>query len=370
MSMLRTRLLVLALCLGTLVGPAPALAVPPPPLHAEGGLARALDAMARLAPAGRAGGRKLPVSGRPIDYGRDGRFTILLMGSDWRRNAGGERIDVVLVMSIDPQTGRVASVGIPRDMVKIPRARQNGRGTSGGLRVNSIYYISYRDPALPHEALDRRALSRFMLDVGALLGVEIDGWALARFNGFSRAISLLGGIDLDIRDAIIDPYYHSGRFHGIHFPARRDYRLQGNPECRPYPRKCRSALAYARSRKGTEGDRPNNDYRRVARHPRIVMAAVGRVVEDHGAGLALALLMWRLRQHVATSLPATPAAVAQLYDLLKDARLVPADIVVVGPSTYAYTDESTALYTYRPNLRAIRRWVDRHLYPVKPVEAE
>ncbi len=83
-----------------------------------------------------------------------------------------------MVATIDPTTGRAAVVSIPRDMSGIPLA---GGGNSGSTRVNSIYYLRYRDPALPHAAVDRKGLKKFSRDIGTLLGTEIDYWALTRF---------------------------------------------------------------------------------------------------------------------------------------------------------------------------------------------
>ena len=103
----------------------------------------------------------------------------------------GERLDVLMVATIDPLTGTAAVVSIPRDMGGIPFA---GGGSSGGMRVNSIYFIRYRDPSLPHAALDRAGLKRFSGDIGALLGTEIDYWALTRFATFANLIDALGGV--------------------------------------------------------------------------------------------------------------------------------------------------------------------------------
>jgi polyisoprenyl-teichoic acid--peptidoglycan teichoic acid transferase len=328
----------------------------------------ALDVMPALNTASRRPVRPGKHPENPIRYGRDGRFTILLLGSDWRPAGGGERLDTILVMTVDPRTGRAGAVGIPRDMVRVPRARSNGGGDSGGVRINSLYFI-YRDASLPHGAVDRRALARFTADVATLLGTEIDAWAMARFGGFAQIVDLLGGIEVDVAETVLDTSYRSGRSFGVHFPRGGGYRLKGDPGCRPYPRACRSALAYARSRKGTMGGAPNSDYRRVERQLDIAMGAVRRVTNDHGAGLALLTLLLRVRRHVYTSLPATPAAAAQLFSLLDGARLRRGDRAVLSPPGWASSGPGLAKYTYQPNLSAIRRFVGRVFPRVKPSRA-
>ena len=99
----------------------------------------------------------------------------------------------MLLMSIDPTTGRVAAASVPRDTDFFPRARSNGGGSSGIERVDSMYYF-YRKSDLPHGAVDGAALARFTKDVSAALGVEIDGFAMIRFSGFVNLVKK-GSID-------------------------------------------------------------------------------------------------------------------------------------------------------------------------------
>ncbi|MGD8485895.1 MAG: hypothetical protein PVH07_04570, partial [Chloroflexota bacterium] len=176
------RLLGLLLALVVLAGPVPAGAVTPGTVGAEDGLRVAMDAMRQLATDTRYNHQQKkttrPKPGLPVKLGKDGRLTVLLVGSDWRENAGGERLDVLMVATIDPTTGRAAVVSIPRDMAGIPLA---GGGNSGGMRVNALYYLRYRNPALGHKAIDRKAMKRFSKDIATFLGTEIDYWAMTRF---------------------------------------------------------------------------------------------------------------------------------------------------------------------------------------------
>src|SRR5688572_13843981 len=67
--------------------------------------------------------------------GRDGRFTILLLGSDARAGGLVSRTDAILVASVDPVTGRAAVFSIPRDTVNFPMsARQKFAG-----KINALY---------------------------------------------------------------------------------------------------------------------------------------------------------------------------------------------------------------------------------------
>jgi len=334
-----------------------------PPLQDGGGLRVAIDAMRQLATDSRSNKRKRtttrPRSGLPVKLGKDGRLTVLLIGSDWRPDAGGERLDVLMVATIDPLTGTAALVSIPRDLSGIPLA---GGSNSGGMPVNSIYYIRYRDAALPHAALDRKGLTRFSKDIGVFLGTEIDYWALTRFGTFANLINTLGGVRVDIEEEVLDSSYHHGASRGIWFPVKKAYKLKGDPKCKPKPRKCHSALVYARSRKGTMGGEFNNDWRRAERQQDIVKAAIGQVVDKQGAGVGLLGTLLRVRDLVETNLPKTTEAAGQLYALIEQMKLPKSRMKVLAPATWAglAADGST-----KPRLGTIRAWVNKHFYRVK-----
>jgi anionic cell wall polymer biosynthesis LytR-Cps2A-Psr (LCP) family protein len=357
-------LLLLGLVAGSV---APAAALTPTIAVQERGLPVALEAMRQLATDTRTPSRERsttrPRRGLPVKLGKDGRLTVLLIGSDWRPKAGGERLDVLMVATIDPLSGEAAVVSIPRDMGGIPFA---GGGSSGGMRVNSIYFIRYRDNALPHARIDRRAMKRFSRDIGALLGTEIDYWALTRFVTFANVIDRLGGVRVDIEQEVLDTSYHHHDSRGVWFPRQDGYKLEGDPKCKPKPKRCRSALVYARSRKGTMGSGYNNDYRRAQRQQDIVRFAV-REVLDEGSGLRLLGSLLLVRDEIETDIPKTLEAAAQLYSLLSRLRLPASNRKVLAPSTWA---GAAGDGTIRPDLRQIRRWVDAHFYRVRQTERD
>ena len=268
-----------------------------------------------------------------------------------------------MVATIDPVTGTAAAVSIPRDMAGIPFA---GGGNSGGMRVNSIYFIRYRDPSLPHVALDRDGLKRFSDDIGTFLGTEIDYWALTRFATFANLINALGGVSVDVDEEVLDSSYHHGSSRGVWFPVATDYKLKGDPKCKPKPRKCHSALVYARSRHGTMGTGFNSDWRRAERQQDIVRAAVKQILEDRGAGIGLLGTLLRVRDLIETNIPKTAEAAGQLYALLEKLKLPASNMKVLAPSTWAGTVGDG---TTRPNLATIRQWVDSHFYRVNQKRA-
>lgn len=359
---LRTAVVLLALLV--LGGSQPVSAALPTSVRVEDGLRIAIDSMRQLATDSRNNKKNKrttkPKPGLPIDLGKDGRLTMLLMGSDWRPEAGGERLDVIIVATIDPLTGKAAMVSIPRDMAAIPLA---GGGTSGSMRVNSIYYLRYRKSNLKHGRIDRKGLTRFSRDIAKFLGTEIDYWAFVRFGTFASLINSLGGIRVDVDDEVLDPSYHHGRSRGVWFPRRDGYRLLGDPKCKPKPKKCRSALVYARSRKGTHGGRANSDFQRSERQQELIFAAVRQIVDEQGAGLRMLGTMLNARKHVETNLPTTAEAAAQLFAIVHRVSLPRSNMRVLAPGPFASMGASFAIV---PNVGAIRRWVDKKFYTVKP----
>lgn len=361
------RIAVALLVLLLVAASSPAAAVAPAVVQAEDGLGVAIDAMRQLATDTRNNKQKKrdkqkttrPKKGLPIKLGKDGRLTVLLAGSDWRPDIRGERLDVVMVATIDPRSGKAALVSIPRDTAGIPLA---GGGNSGGMRVNSLYFLRYRKPDLPHAAVDRKAMRRFSNDIATFLGTEIDYWAMTRFATFANLINSLGGVRVDIDDEVLDPSYHHNRTRGVWFPEKDGYRLRGDPDCKPKPRKCRSALVYVRSRKGTHGDGYNSDWTRAERQQELVRAAVKQVVERDGSGIRLLGRLLQVRDKVETNIPKTAEAAGQLFALVHDMKLPRSNMKVLAPAKWSGL---AADGTTRPNLGAIRRWVDRHFYKVK-----
>lgn len=185
-----------------------------------------------------------------LKTGTDGRVTILLLGSDYRRKPYiGERMDVIIVAT-RKANGQVAMASIPRDTAYFPLATG---GTSGTSRVNTLYYRYKRSGVGAHK-VDCKALKQFTKDVAAALATEIDYYAMVRMVTFAQLVDNVNAVYTDIPGPIVDPYY--GR-RGAYFPDANNYRLEGNTACRNKKSDpCHSALAYVRSRHGTQRAAP------------------------------------------------------------------------------------------------------------------
>jgi LCP family protein required for cell wall assembly len=121
-----------------------------------------------------------------IAFGED-VVNILLLGSDQRPYEGGYRTDTIIVLSLDPEAETVTMLSIPRDLyVYLP-----------GWRVDRI---NVADVLGGPPMIRQTILYNF--------GIEIDHWARVNFYGFTRAVDLLGGIDVEITDYLSDNCRH------------------------------------------------------------------------------------------------------------------------------------------------------------------
>lgn len=299
---------------------------------------------AGLGPCGKSGALRM---------GDDGRLTVLLLGSDYRKRPFiGERMDTIIVATRRPN-GRIAMASIPRDTVHFPLA---SGGTSGTARVNTLYYTYKRKGRFGPTRVDCQALNRFRADVAKALATEIDYYAMVRMWPMEELVDRVGFVTVDVRGPIIDGGYGK---RGIFFPDRVDYNLKGRDRCGPRPDKCRSSLVYARSRGGTQAGRTNSDFRRAIRQQDLVFAAAQRV-RDRGTGAPLGFLLRGIQDRIYTNVPKTSAAALAIHELLDGIRLAPRDQVVFGPAKWALTNSTTPLYTFRLRLGAVRSWVNVH----------
>jgi LCP family protein required for cell wall assembly len=281
---------------------------------------------------------------------------VLVLGTDFRPTLGGERTDVMIVMSLDPVKHRMVAASIPRDTSFFPRDRSNGGASSGQLRVNGLYDY-YRKDSLPHKKVDKGAIKRFVKDVEAALAVEIDYYILTRFEGFDSLIRAMGGVRVDIAGTIRDDFIGHG---GALFPAGDDYKLGGIKDCTDR-KPCHNGLLYARSRHGTVGDGYNSDFERSRRQQHLIVDAMTTAIKADWSDARIADLL-RVVKHVTwTNLPLTVEAAREAMRLSEGVTLKDYDSAVFGPSRWAFEDSSTPLYSFRLKVSDVRAWIDDRL---------
>jgi LCP family protein required for cell wall assembly len=196
---------------------------------------------------------------------------LLVIGSDARPHqaVAATRADSLHLVGVEPRSGRVSVLGIPRDSwVSIP-----GRGTD---KINAS--LADGGPDLVVRTVER------------LTGVHVDAYVLTGFDGFVRGVAAIGGIDIDIPYAITDRYAHA-RFR----PGRAH--LGG-----------KAALAFARARHAL----PHGDFDRSLNQGRLLLAALSTLRSEvrHGSE---ALVRWTIAAHAYVR---TDLSLADLFELL------------------------------------------------------
>lgn len=115
-----------------------------------------------------------------IDVRKDSSvYNILLIGSDRREGETTGRADSMIILSINKRTHKIHLVSLMRGMyVKIP--------DHGFYMLNASY--SYGGSKLLRQTIEDN------------LRVHIDDYIMIDFSGFSAAIDVVGGIDIDLTD--------------------------------------------------------------------------------------------------------------------------------------------------------------------------
>jgi LCP family protein required for cell wall assembly len=274
----------------------------------------------------------LPPGADPL-LGTDGRFTVLLLGTDYRPSHPGNRTDAIMVVSVDPSTGVAAAFSIPRDATRFPLPD----GTTYDQKVNALYQHL--------ETTQGDGGSRMKDAVSRAFGIEVDGYVFIGFSGVKSLVAAVGGVDIFLDQAYYDPkYWVTSKQQGWGLPAGKSH-LSGA-----------QALIFARSRQG------DSDFGRARRQQILVGAALTKV---RALGPRVLPTLLRIAQDtVRTDLPLTRAA--DLYSLLETVDLDRAAKVVFGPTVYA---DSVGGSSFALNLDRDRQWIAQNFPPVRPFGA-
>lgn len=124
----------------------------------------------------------VPPPTMPIEQA-EGQMNILMLGSDQRPEDGGFRTDVILLLTINPENGKVALTSFPRDIY----IYQPGWHMD---RINTAYA--------------RGEFELVALSFEYNFGVRLDHWVLVNFEGFREIIDALGGIDVEVGQTLVD----------------------------------------------------------------------------------------------------------------------------------------------------------------------
>ncbi len=201
-----------------------------------------------------------------------GPLNYLLIGSDFKPRApqDGQRSDTIIILHIPATLDRAYLVSIPRDLrVEIPPYPAAGfRGDE--TKINA---------AFQHGGGGRGGAQLVAETLTRLVGIRFNGAAIINFEGFKRAVDVLGGVFLCVDRRVASNhmgYDKNGNL--LELYADEEGRIQGLPEGgQPvtYEEGCRRmsgvlALDYSRIRYGL----PRGDYDRQAHQQQFLRAVL------------------------------------------------------------------------------------------------
>jgi LCP family protein required for cell wall assembly len=265
-----------------------------------------------------------PEAERPEWDGKK-RLNILLIGSDGGRQgraSGSLLTDTMITISVDPTTGRVAFISLPRDASGIPLPRNwaasRALGGKWNNKINTLYaQARARSDLFPGNDKERgyRAL---MGALGELYGLEIDYYVAVDLNSFRAVVNTLGGVVVDVQLPVQDTGYPSDDGRGklkLYVPPGMT-RMNGQ-----------EALAYARSRHGS------SDFDRSARQQRVITSVRDQTeIDDLLQPGVITELIKQLRKDVKTNIP--PKLVPSMLSLAEDIDLDRRENLVLSSGKY------------------------------------
>lgn len=217
----------------------------------------------------------------PPGPGLDERLNILVVGVDTAPGRSAVLTDTMMVVSFDPVGKTASMLSLPRDLVNVPL----GNGDEFGPKLNSL--MAYADHH--KEDFPKGGLRTLQDAVGALLGIQIHYHATMEFEGFIHMVDAVGGVDIDVKNAIDDPGYDGfgASDRGWSISAGRHH-LDGV-----------NALAYARSRKSAG----ESDFTRAGRQQQLIVALKDAATDGGSVFWKLPGLLTAVGDSIRTDLP-------------------------------------------------------------------
>ncbi|NOZ50965.1 MAG: LCP family protein [Chloroflexi bacterium] len=181
-------------------------------------------------------------------------INILLLGIDQRPGEKGYyRTDTMIVVHIDPNTGQIGMLSLPRDLwVQIPGFYET--------RINMAHYLGdANDTPGGGPVLAKETVSQF-------LGQPIHYYVRINFLGFRALMAEIGCIEIDVPKDINDPTFPDDNY------GYDPFTIQAGHYCM----EADTALKYARTR------HVDSDFGRMQRQQQVLLAIKNKILESGG----------------------------------------------------------------------------------------
>jgi LCP family protein required for cell wall assembly len=182
--------------------------------------------------------------GSELKKDENGYTNIILLGDGGHLRDGADLVDTIMVASIDYSKNAVTLFSIPRDYYV--------KNVNWPGKINELYRNNKRQ-----FETDDELYGLFKTVAGEIAGLDIQYYMRVNFNAFVEVVDSLGGVTVDVKEVIYDPYYPNETDDGytIFEMSKGPQEMDGE-----------TALKFARSRKTT------SDFDRAFRQQQVLAA--------------------------------------------------------------------------------------------------
>jgi LCP family protein required for cell wall assembly len=184
----------------------------------------------------------------PTFWSNPDRITFLLIGVDFMTGRSHALTDTMMLATLDVHTNKATLISVPRDTAYFPL--YFGPMSGETFKLNELMSAA-SDPSFGSPDSGVKTLEN---EIGFLVGLPVDYYAAVDLEGFVQIVQALGGVDIDVKTAVNDP------FTGTFVPTGLIH-MDGH-----------LALKYARSRESS------SDYARARRQQEVLVALAHKVV--------------------------------------------------------------------------------------------
>jgi LCP family protein required for cell wall assembly len=135
-------------------------------------------------------------------------FNFLIMGYGGGNHDGAYLTDTLMIAHVDMEKKRTVLISLPRDIwVKIPTKS----GDDFHEKINAVYQMGLFNknyPDIPAKYAEEQGAANLTKEVvGNIVGLEIDNYVAIDFEGFTKAVDVLGGVDVNVETTFDDYEY-------------------------------------------------------------------------------------------------------------------------------------------------------------------
>ena len=261
----------------------------------------------------------------------EGRYNILLVGSDFGEGRMGMRPDSMNVVSIDANTGVPVMISLPRNLQRVPFVDGSpmqqlypwGFNCGSECLLNAVHTTASNRTDLYPDS-DSPGMEATIDAVEGVTGLSINYHVIVNMKGFSKLVDAIGGVEMDIQKPI--PMFGQADSWKNEYIQAGKQKLDG-----------RQALWYGRSRYGAD------DYSRMGRQ-KCLLRAIANQASPQTVLLKASGIAESSADMLTTDIPASE--LGAFGDLALKARSQPIATLSIVPPTYS---------TANPNFEQIRK---------------